>query len=393
MTVTERDEGAGGRGGPPPDAGLAARLDAWQRRHTWAGFPLAVGYKFFEDQGNFLAALITYYGFISLFFLLLLLVTILGFVAHGYPGIRTLLLHSALIHFPIVGNLISQKVHPIGGGVARLVVGLVVSVHGGLEVVQAAWNAFHRVWAVPRQDRLNPIQTRARSAALLLVLGGGVLMTTGLSALTTNAVAVIGFFGQAIGTLLSFALNVVIYLFAFRWLSSKDLSLKDVAFGAVLAGACWQVLQSLGTFYIASQLKGVSAIGGLFGVVLGLLAWIYLEAVITVICAEINVVAVRRLWPRGLKSMFTDTTDLTDADRAVYQMYAHIERYKTFQQILVNFCPGMDFRPGARRGVAGQDKQPDGDPGPGEDGGQDGPHDGGHTQDGPHDGGHTQDRQ
>ncbi|MGH9075524.1 MAG: YihY/virulence factor BrkB family protein, partial [Acidimicrobiales bacterium] len=303
------------------------RLDAYQQRHPWLGFPVAVTYKFFEDQGNFLAALITYYGFISLFFLLLLLVTVLGFLAQGDPGLRSRLLHSALIHFPIVGSQIQLHVHSLRGGIVRLVIGVVVCIHGGLEVVQAGWNAFNRVWAVPRQDRLNPIQTRARSAVVLVVLGLGVLLTTGLSGFTTNAVAYLGPWGRVAGTLLSGALNIAIFVFAFRWLTSVALSVRDVAPGAVLAGICWQVLQSLGTYYVARQLQGVSAIGGLFGVVLGLLAWIYLEAVVTVVCAEINAVGARRLWPRGLRSLFTDTRRLTEADLRIYESYAQIERY------------------------------------------------------------------
>ncbi|MGH8919796.1 MAG: YihY/virulence factor BrkB family protein, partial [Actinomycetes bacterium] len=317
-------------------------LDAFQRRHSFLGFPIAVTYKFFEDQGNFLAALITYYGFISLFFLMLLFVTILGFLAQGDPGIRKTLLSSALAHFPIVGKQIQSHVHSLGGGVIRLIVGLVVSIHGGLEVVQAGWNAFHRIWMVPRQDRRNPIQTRARSLVVLFVLGLGVLLTTALSGFTTNAVTYFGVVGRVAVTALSVALNIGIFSFAFRWLTSADLTFKDVAVGAVLAGLCWQALQSVGTFYVARALQGVSAIGGLFAVVLGLLAWIYLEAVITVICAEINVVHSRRLWPRALGALFTDTPNLTDADRRVYRAYAHIERYKSYERITVDFFPYED---------------------------------------------------
>src|SRR5688572_866437 len=58
---------------------LTERFDRYQRRHPWAGYPIAVIYKFFDDQGTYLAALITFYGFLSLFPLLLLLSSILGF--------------------------------------------------------------------------------------------------------------------------------------------------------------------------------------------------------------------------------------------------------------------------------------------------------------------------
>ena len=41
------------------------RIDEFQRRHPVVGFPLAVVYKFFDDQGNYLAAMLTYYRFRS----------------------------------------------------------------------------------------------------------------------------------------------------------------------------------------------------------------------------------------------------------------------------------------------------------------------------------------
>ena len=59
------------------------RLDRFQQRHPGAGFPLAVIYKYVDDSGAYLAALIAYYGFVSLFPLLLLLSTVLGFVLPG----------------------------------------------------------------------------------------------------------------------------------------------------------------------------------------------------------------------------------------------------------------------------------------------------------------------
>lgn len=334
------------------DRGLVTRLDDYQRRHTWLGFPVAVMYKFYDDQANFLAAIITYYGFVSLFFLLLLLVTILGFVARDVPGIRHVLVHSALAHFPIVGGELHRNVHSIRGSVAELVIELVVCVHGGLEVVQAAWWAFARIWATPRHDRFNPLRTRARSLLLLVVLGLAILVTTGLSAATTNLEHLIGTAGQAVGTLLSFGFNLVVFVFAFRWLSSRRRDIRDVAFGAVVAAACWQVLQSVGTFFITRELNGVNAFGGLFGVVLALLAWIYLEAVIVVVCAEINAVLARRLWPRSLLSLWTDTPDLTAADRAVYESCTRIEKYKSYQRIMVDFAPGGDAD--ARRRDDGQ---------------------------------------
>src|SRR6476620_10183789 len=88
-------------------------IDAYQRRHRWLGFPIAAVYKFGDDQGQYLAALITYYGFLSLFPLLLLLVTILGFALDGDPHLRAELIDSALAQFPVIGSQLRGNVHSL----------------------------------------------------------------------------------------------------------------------------------------------------------------------------------------------------------------------------------------------------------------------------------------
>src|ERR1700710_1266854 len=112
---------------------LTERLDNFQRRRSGAGFPLAVVYKFGDDSGTYLAALLTYYGFVSFFPLLLIFSTVLGFVLQGNPQLQDQLLHSALQQFPVIGKQLATPEH-LGGGVTGLVVGLLVSVYGGLGV-------------------------------------------------------------------------------------------------------------------------------------------------------------------------------------------------------------------------------------------------------------------
>ncbi|MGH9066971.1 MAG: YihY/virulence factor BrkB family protein [Acidimicrobiales bacterium] len=343
--------------------GLVSRIDGYQRRHRVIGIPLAVVYKFFDDQGNYLAAIITYYGFLSLFPLLLLFVTILGFLLRGHPHLQHQLLHSALAQFPIVGNELQRSTHSITGGATGLVVGIVGALYGGLGVVQAGQNAFNRAYAVPRQDRPDPLHSRARSLVLLPVLGLGVAFTTVLSGFTTSAASVLGGGAKVGGTILSVLLNIVIFAAAYRLLTAVRLSNRDVAAGAVIAGVAWQVLQSVGTLVIRHKLKGAGATAGTFGVVLGLLAWIYVEAIITVLCAEINVVVRRRLWPRALLALVSDTEDLTSGDRAVYSSYSRSERYKSFHDITVRFLPkaaGPDR--GAVPGGKGRRRRPPGRP-------------------------------
>ena len=98
---------------------LLAAVDRYQRTHRWLGFPIAAVYKFSDDQGPYLAALITYYGFLSLFPLLLLLVTILGFVLQNDPQLQAQLLDSALAQFPVIGSHLRGNVHSLTGSGQR----------------------------------------------------------------------------------------------------------------------------------------------------------------------------------------------------------------------------------------------------------------------------------
>lgn len=97
--------------------------------------------------------------------------------------------------------------------------------------------------------------------------------------------------------------------------------------------------------FVSRELNSVSQIYGMFGLVLGLLAWLYLQAVIVVFCAEINAVRARRLWPRNLLAPFVDDVVLTPADQAAYRSYADIERYKPAAQVRTTFDHPMTPRP------------------------------------------------
>jgi membrane protein len=311
------------------------RVDRYQRRHPRAGLPLAVVYKFVDDQGNYLAALITYYALLSLFPLLLLTSTVLGFTLDGDPGLRTRLLDSALGQFPVVGTQLADPKTVSGSGLA-LVIGIVGTLYGGLGVAQAAQNAMNTVWRVPRNNRPNPITSRVRSLMLLAVVGLAIIATTALAALGSvfDGFGVLTKVGLGIGT---FLVNSAVFILAFKVATARDITLRQTAPGAVGAAALWQVLQYVGAVYVGHVIRGASEINGVFAVVLGLIAWIYLEALIVVFSVEVNTVRTLHLYPRALLTPFTDDVDLTAADRASYAQQAHAQRAKGYEQIDVHF--------------------------------------------------------
>ena len=329
-------------GGRPVDRGVLGRLDDYQREHRWVGLPLAVIYKFGDDQGTYLAALITYYGFVSLFPLLLLLVTALGFALPGHPGLQQQVLHSALRDFPVIGDQIGNNIHSLHGNITAVVIGVLGSLYGGLGVTRAAHHALDTVWAVPRTARPDPLRASVRGLALLAIFGAGLLATTALSALSTGAGQDGATFGAGLrvaATLLAIVLNTVLFIAGFRLLTVTDIAISQIRTGAILAAIAWQILQELGTYYVTHTLTGASATYGLFGIVLGLLAWIYLTALIVVFCAELNVVRAKHLWPRSLLTPFTDNVDLTHADKSAYTSYAQAEQHKSHETIDVTFRP------------------------------------------------------
>jgi YihY family inner membrane protein len=317
----------------------ADHLDAFQRRHRWASFPIAVVYKFTEDQGPYLAALITYYGFLALFPLLLLLTSILGFVLQGDPELQARILDSTLRQFPIIGDELGDPRGLQGSGVA-LVIGGLVALYGALGVAQAIQNTMNVTWAVPRHRRPNPIRARLRSLLVIVIGGGAVLATTILSALGSSA----GAFGAELTgwttvlvLVIAVAVNAGIFLLAFQVSTAHPTSMRDLMPGAITAALVWQMLQLFGTAYVGNVVKGAGPAYGVFALVLGLLLWIYLGAVGVVFSAEINVVRAKRLYPRSLMTPFTDNVDLTAADRLAYTDAARAQQAKGFENVAVTF--------------------------------------------------------
>src|SRR5205814_3573425 len=109
-----------------------------------------------------------------------------------------------------------------------------------------------------------------------------------------------GFVAPLAGIAVAAVVNVALFVFAFRVLTVRRLRPRDVFPGAVVAGLVFLVLQALGGYYIGHQLKGAGETYGTFAVVIGLLSWLYLQAQVSLLAAEVNVVRVEGSWPRHL---------------------------------------------------------------------------------------------
>lgn len=323
--------GSGGEGRSRP---VVARVDDFQRRHPSAGFPLAVVYKFLDDRGGYLSALIAYYAFLSLFPLLLLFTTLLGIVLSGDPELQARILDSAMSQIPVIGDQLGEP-DRLSGGVTAIVIGVVGSLYGGLGVSLAAQYAMNTAWSVPRNDQPDPIRARLRGLLLLTTVGTSII---GLTVL--NGVASSGLFGVAGGVLAlagAVVVNAVVFTAAFRIGTARPLTVRDVLPGAVVAAVIWQALQSFGGIYIRYVVGNVSTSNGIFAIVLGLLGFLYVASVSIVLCIEINAVRVDRLYPRALLTPFTDNVELTQGDKNSYTGQAEAQRNKGFQDITVTY--------------------------------------------------------
>ena len=319
-----------------PSVSVADKLDRLQRRHKAAGFPIAVVYKYIDDSGPYLAALITYYAFVSLFPLLLLFSTILSSVLAGDPELQQRLIDSALSQFPVVGDQLGEP-EQLSGGVVGVLVGVLGSLYGALGVAQAVQYAMNTAWSVPRNSRPNPFLARGRSLLLLATAGLAVVGTTALATLGSGNAGSLGTALRTVALVGSVAVNAVVFVFAFRLATARHLTIRQVAPGAVIAAVLWQLLQTFGVGYVGHVVSNASATNSVFALVLGLLAFLYLAAVVGVLCVEVNVVRVDHLHPRALLTPFTDDVDLTPGDRRSYTGQAKAQRSKGFEQVHVTF--------------------------------------------------------
>jgi YihY family inner membrane protein len=307
--------------------GLLRRFDAYQKAHRWLAVPVAVIKKFGDDGANREAALIAWWGFFSLFPLLLLFTAILGFVLAGDPAAQASIRDSALKNFPVVGPTLSSG--KLGGSGTALAIGIVGALLSGIAVTLAAQDAFNKIYAVPKRQRPNPIKARLRGLGLLAVLGV-------LQLVATAATAVLGASGglgtQLLGVGAGLLLNLLLFFAVFRLLTDASVPTRHLRPGIVTAAVLWTVLLRVGGAYTEHVVKQAGNTYGTFAAVIGLLTWLYLGARVLVYSAEFNSVLTARLWPRSLLG-----EPQTEADFRAKAAVARVEEQASEERIVARF--------------------------------------------------------
>lgn len=314
---------------------MLAQFDSYQQNHPWLGFPIAVGKKFGNDQAGYLAALVAYYGFFSLFPLLLILVSTLGFVLGRSSQLKQRVLDSVLAQIPIIGDQIGQNISSMKGSGLALIAGAAVTLLAGMGVIQALQYGMDEIWNVPFDQRPKLLAKKAKALLMLALLGLGALVSTLLAGLGGSQKGIWSAGLRVAGIAGALILNLGLFMLAFRVLSSAAIRWSDVFPGAAAAAVGWSILQAVGGYIVRNQLTRASEVYGLFALVIGLLSWFYIGSQLTLLAAEINVVKARHLWPRNLDF----DARVTRAERRALSGLAKQERRHPSQQIDVEFKP------------------------------------------------------
>jgi membrane protein len=273
--------------------GIRRTLAGWQARHRRLALVLAVRRKYSEDHAGYLAAAVAYYAFLSIFPLLLVLVTLLGYALQGDTDLQRRVLDSALADFPVIGPQLQDNVHSLHGNALALVAGIAVALWAGTGVCLALEHALDRIWGVTGKRRAGFVWARLRAVAWLGVLGGVTLAGVLAGGLSTST-ASYGTGVRAAGIVVSLLVSFTVFVTAFRVLTSASPSWREVLPGAIAAAVAWELLLTIGGYYVSHELRHASRTYGVFALVIVLLSWLYLAATITLLAAELNSVLAPR---------------------------------------------------------------------------------------------------
>jgi membrane protein len=275
---------------------VVEKIDAWQQKRTVPSFLVAVWVKYRDDRGQQYAALLSYYGFISMFPLLLAFVSILSILLKNEPTLREKVVNSLVGRLPVIGTQIQRNVESIQVHGLLLLVGLATLLWAGLKVVRNAQNAFNEQWGVPYVERQGMLRQSIRGLATLAVIGVAIVGATAVTSLA--AFGDLPGLTKLMGAVVAILVNLVLLGVSFELLTEGHLGLRAILPGAVIGGVALWVLQLVGGTYVERVIADASDIYGAFATVFGLLIWLALMARVVLLANEVNVVLRLRAWPR-----------------------------------------------------------------------------------------------
>ena len=309
------------------------RVDEYQQKHRFVAIPLAVWRKFSDDDGVKLASLISYYAFLSIFPLLIVLATVLSRVLANNPEAADAFVQSAAGSFLSIGSDDSGSIRPLDIAGFALVIATLVALWSGLAVANAIQDAANVVYEVPKTERPGILPRTLRSITLLVVVGIGLPATTALQGLAGKLLP--GLLAAVVGWALVIAANTCLLGVAFARATVAQTAWRTLLPGALAAAVAWSVAQQLGTDLLTRRVEGAEQTYGSFALVIGILFWFFLLAQITLYCCELNVVLEDELWPRSLHAIVERQAE-TEADVRAYSQYPQREKQAHNIEVDVN---------------------------------------------------------
>jgi YihY family inner membrane protein len=274
------------------------KLDTWQQQHRWSALTYAVIKKYGQDGSGRQAALLTYYGFLSLFPLLLVLTTLLSLVASNHHHLQRDVIQSVTNYFPVLGSQLSSHISSLHKNGLALLAGLLFTLYGARGVADAFRRGVQHIWSVPKAQRPGFPKTVLSNLVIIIVGGGGFILASASTGLAAAA-------GHGLAFRL---LSVIIDLFILFWLFTfllnfclpRHVPIKDTRAGALAAAFGLVILQALGGYLLKNELKRLDALYSYFAIALGLIFWIYLQAQMFYYAITLSAVRAQRLWPRSI---------------------------------------------------------------------------------------------
>lgn len=295
------------------------RFDAYQQHHQLVGFGYAVMRKYLDDEASHKAALIAFYGFLSIFPLLLLLTTVFHIFLHDDTAASSQIIHGAVTYFPVIGHELQMNIKGLASSGTALVVGIVLTLFGARGVADALRSSFDHIWHVPYAKRSVFPASLGRSIAIVLIGGFGLALVPILSGYAYLFGGGMPF--RLLSITITTAALFVVLVFVIKIGTSGKRTWRQIWIGSAFATIGLELLQVAGGVVVARELQHLNTLYGTFALVLGLLYWLYLQALVLLLALELDSVRTLRLWPRSAQP------PLTSADRAAYELYADRARY------------------------------------------------------------------
>jgi YihY family inner membrane protein len=306
------------------DSSLSA-FDRFQQRRKLPGFVYAVIKKYGEDEAGYQAALLTYYGFLAIFPLLLILTTLTSYV----PEWQDTIIKAMTSYFPVLGSQLSEHVQTLNKNGLALVIGILFTLYGARGIADSFRHGVNHIWQVPRVKREKFPKSLIKSMELIIVGGIGLIIAALAVAATAGAWHGLGH------RIIPVALDIFLLFWLFDFLLNiclpQHVTIKEARAGALTAAVGLVILQVFGGYILKHQLNNLDALYSTFAVTLGLLFWIYLQAQVLYYSIEVSAVKSEKLWPRSLRG------DLTAADKKAYTRLAGKERIVDQEHIATSF--------------------------------------------------------